>query len=99
MLVKGQNPDKEPIVSIGLILPEDCQESVEIINSETNWQHDDITVFGKTYKQPRLTALFGESNQTYSYSNITMYPNPFTSTLNDINKRLKVFQIIISTHY
>ena len=36
MLVKGKIPDNEPIVSIGLVLPEDCQKSVEITHSETN---------------------------------------------------------------
>jgi len=56
----------------------------KIIETETNWQHDDITVFGKTYKQPRLTALYGESDQPYSYSNIVMHPEPFTNTLQEI---------------
>ncbi|HJL79177.1 MAG TPA: SpoIID/LytB domain-containing protein [Candidatus Marinimicrobia bacterium] len=36
MLVKGKIPKNEPIVSIGLVLPEDCQKSVEITHSETN---------------------------------------------------------------
>ncbi len=45
------------------------------------WQQDDITVFGKTYKQPRLTALYGNNSQVYSYSNITMHPHVFTKEL------------------
>lgn len=61
------------------------------IKDQTNWQHDDITVFGKIYKQPRLTALFGNSNQTYSYSNITMHPKPFTSNLLDIKTKVEDF--------
>ena len=28
-----------------------------LVLNETNWQQDTITVFGKTHKQPRLTAL------------------------------------------
>jgi len=59
------------------------------IETETNWQHDDITVFGKTYKQPRLTALFGDSNQTYGYSNIIMHPEPFTPTLQNIKGKVE----------
>lgn len=84
-------PNAELIYVPNFFTKEEADNYFEIINSETNWQHDDITVFGKTYKQPRLTALFGESNQTYSYSNITMYPNPFTSTLNDIKQKIEVF--------
>ncbi|WP_411895436.1 alpha-ketoglutarate-dependent dioxygenase AlkB family protein [Winogradskyella sp. A2] len=59
------------------------------IFENTNWQHDNITVFGKTYKQPRLTALFGESNQPYGYSNITMYPKPFTEDLLTIKRKVE----------
>ncbi len=51
---------------------------------ETPWQQDDIKVFGKVYAQPRLTALYGLENRTYSYSNIIMKPLPFTNTLNKI---------------
>jgi alkylated DNA repair dioxygenase AlkB len=61
----------------------------EIISEETNWQQDNIKVFGKTYKQPRLTALYGESNQPYSYSNITMYPRPFTKTIMTIKRDIE----------
>jgi len=27
------------------------------------WQQDDITLFGKTHKQPRLTALYNDNNK------------------------------------
>ncbi|WP_460218127.1 alpha-ketoglutarate-dependent dioxygenase AlkB family protein [Psychroserpens sp. MEBiC05023] len=47
----------------------------------TEWQHDDITIFGKTYKQPRLTALYAENKKPYSYSGITMHPHRFTPEL------------------
>lgn len=45
------------------------------------WQQDDITVFGKTYPQPRLTALFANNQLPYRYSNITMKPHTFTQEL------------------
>lgn len=61
----------------------------QLIASKTNWRHDDITVFGKTYKQPRLTALFGDSNQAYSYSNIVMHPEPFTDHLKVIKQKVE----------
>lgn len=59
------------------------------IKNETSWQHDDITVFGKTYKQPRLTALYGSSSKPYSYSNIVMHPKPFTKVLQTIKKAVE----------
>jgi len=61
----------------------------------TDWQQDNITVFGKTHLQPRLTALFAENSNTYSYSNITMHPKPFSKALLDI--KLKVENITNSS--
>lgn len=55
------------------------------LRSNIDWQQDDITIFGKTYKQPRLTALYADNDKPYSYSNITMYPKLFTDNL----KRIK----------
>ena len=53
------------------------------------WQHDDITIFGKTYKQPRLTALYGNNGKPYSYSNIVMRPHPFMAPLTTIKERVE----------
>ena len=39
---------------------------------ETPWRAEKITVFAKTYEQPRLTAWYGEEGKSYSYSNIIM---------------------------
>lgn len=61
----------------------------ETLKDETNWQHDDIKVFGKTYKQPRLTALFGQSEQPYGYSSIVMYPEPLTPSLKMIQQKIE----------
>ncbi|MBY0485880.1 MAG: alpha-ketoglutarate-dependent dioxygenase AlkB [Flavobacteriaceae bacterium] len=46
----------------------------EKLLNEIPWQQDDITVYGKTHPQPRLTALFGNEGKPYSYSNIVMRP-------------------------
>lgn len=48
------------------------------------WQHDPITVFGKTYMQPRLTSLHGTTATSYTYSDVTMTPQPMTAELNTI---------------
>jgi len=61
------------------------------LRHNTPWQEDNITVFGKTYKQPRLTALYGNSDKTYSYANITMTPNRFTKDLLIIKTRVEHF--------
>ena len=65
---------------------------------DTLWRQDDITVFGTTYPQPRLTALYGEEGKPYSYSGITMTPAPFTPLLKELKQRIEdVFDASYST--
>ena len=54
------------------------------IKKNISWQQDNIKIFGKTYPQPRLTALFATNEKPYSYSNIKMMPKKLTSELNQI---------------
>lgn len=42
--------------------------SAEHLYRQISWRQNDITVFGKTHKEPRLTAWFGPA---YTYSKIT----------------------------
>lgn len=59
------------------------------LRKEILWQQDDIKLFGKTYKQPRLTALYAENEKPYSYSNITMYPKSFFKELEQIKSDIE----------
>jgi alkylated DNA repair dioxygenase AlkB len=45
------------------------------LQNEIPWQQDNITVYGKSHAQPRLTALFGNEGKPYGYSNIVMQPH------------------------
>jgi len=53
----------------------------------TPWSQQQITVYGKHYLQPRLSAWYGDLN--YSYSGITMEPLPWTQTLLQIKSRVE----------
>ncbi|WP_025743920.1 alpha-ketoglutarate-dependent dioxygenase AlkB family protein [Aquimarina pacifica] len=61
----------------------------ETLLKTINWQQDKITVYGKTFPQPRLTALYGNNNKPYTYSNITMTPELFTKELIWIKKEIE----------
>ncbi len=84
-------PNAELIYVPNFFTKKEADTYFNAINTATNWQQDTIRVYGKTYMQPRLTALFGETNQPYSYSNITMYPQPFTKILDSIKQRVETF--------
>jgi len=53
----------------------------------TDWRQEEITVYGKSYLQPRLSAWHG--NLSYSYSGIRLEPQPWTSTLLDLKSRVE----------
>ena len=82
-------PNAELIYIPDLLTKQESDTYFKALKSDTNWQHDDITIFGKTHKQPRLTALFGESDQPYGYSNIVMHPEPLTPHLKIIQQRIE----------
>ena len=70
----------------------DSNQYFQSLLETISWQQDDINIFGKTYKQPRLTALYANNNEPYSYSNITMIPHKFTKEL--LNIKVKVESVI-----
>ncbi len=64
---------------------------LEHLTKETPWRNDPITVFGKTYPQPRMTSLHGHTTDSYGYSGIVMQPNPMRKPLLDIEQKLQAF--------
>lgn len=67
----------------------ESEQYFEALYQQTKWQQDDIKIFGKTYAQPRFTALYGNPYKSYSYSGITMYPKPFEETHIEILKAIQ----------
>ena len=61
----------------------------EKLQCEIPWQQDNITVYGKTHPQPRLTALYGNEGKPYSYSNIVMQPNAWNPLLMFIKNEIE----------
>lgn len=69
--------------------PEKSRLLFKKLYEEVPWQQDNITVFGKTHPQPRLTALFGNEGKPYSYSNIVMQPHPWNAMLTYIKEEVE----------
>lgn len=82
-------PDAELVYIPNCFSKTEADYYFKALRAETNWQEDDIKVFGKTYKQPRLTALYSKNTQPYSYSSITMYPSPFTKDILKIKSNVE----------
>lgn len=57
--------------------------------STIDWQQHPITLFGKTFLQPRLIAWYGDEGISYRYSQTTLTATGWTAELLAIQKMLK----------
>lgn len=63
---------------------------LEQLKSDVPWQQDEITIYGKTINQPRLTALYGNEGKPYRYSNIVMQPHQWSSLIMFIKNEIEI---------
>jgi len=81
-------PDADIEYHPGFFSVDEANRYFAALKATVAWRQDDITVFGKTYAQPRLTALYGNNGKPYSYSNITMHPNQFEGGLLEMKEKV-----------
>jgi len=63
--------------------------SISELTNGLLWRNDLITMYGKTYPQPRMTAWYGDKNVSYSYSKIKMQTQFWTPELYEIKSLLE----------
>lgn len=54
-----------------------------------DWRQHNIKIFGKSLPQPRLTALYAETDEAYTYSGLTLQPLPYKEELKVIHSKIK----------
>jgi alkylated DNA repair dioxygenase AlkB len=79
--------DAELLFWSGTDLGQDYNHLLNTLISDSNWRHEEITVYGKAYRQPRLSAWYGDLG--YSYSGIRLEPEPWTPTLLNIRQQVQ----------
>ena len=57
------------------------------IRDESQWEQPEITIFGNTVLEPRLSTWHNELGEGYKYSGVMRRAQPFSKTLSDIRKR------------
>lgn len=75
-------PDGELAFLAQLELRLPNEEVLARLVAETAWRSEVITLWGKQYPQPRLTAWHG--GKTYTYSGLRLEPLPFTPLQQEI---------------
>lgn len=59
------------------------------LRAQTQWREEEVVVWGKRHKQPRLVAWHGDPGTTYSYSGSVLRPLPWTPTLSKLRGRVE----------
>lgn len=66
-----------------------CATVFAELRDHVDWQHAQITVFGKRHWQPRLAAVVGDEGVSYTYSGLTLPTGQWTPLLQQIKQDLE----------
>jgi len=74
------------------------------LRKDVNWKQESMKIYGKHVNFPRLTAWYGDQDKPYSFSGITLQPDPWTTALLEIRERIAplaeiVFNSVLSNLY
>lgn len=58
------------------------------------WKQESMNMYGKQIKFPRLTAWYGNVDKKYSFSGITLQPNPWNDKLLKIKNRIEKVALV-----
>ncbi|MBD2441848.1 alpha-ketoglutarate-dependent dioxygenase AlkB [Dolichospermum sp. FACHB-1091] len=82
-------PDAELILYPFCFPKQESDVIFQTLLTEVEWRQDKIKLYGKETNIPRLTAWYGDLGRSYTYSNITMNPIPWTPVLFSIKNRVE----------
>lgn len=74
-------PDADIRLRHDALSPVESATAFRSLQRETQWREEEIIVWGKRYKQPRLIAWHGDEGAGYSYSGSKLRPSAWTGTL------------------
>ena len=67
----------------------DSERLFAALRAATPWRQEEIRIFGRQRRQPRLTAWHGDPGAAYRYSGILLRPKPWTADLLEIKMRIE----------
>ncbi len=74
-------PDAKIVYYPSFLNFEESHHYFQGLEKNTDWQEEDIIVYGKVHKQPRLTHWFGSKDLSYAYSGLTLNPTEIEDEL------------------
>lgn len=73
------------------IAPDEAQEIFLQLQAEVAWRQDEIKMFGKQVKIPRLQAFMADTGVSYKYSGLTLENIPWHPLVADIKAQVEEF--------
>lgn len=61
----------------------------EKIKNDILWKQESMNMYGKQVPFPRLTAWYGDNDNSYTFSGITLQPNLWTKELLEIKNKIE----------
>ena len=92
-LLASDGAERLPLVDADLLLwrrPDlgcDYASLMRQLIEKTEWRQEKVTVYGKSYPQPRLSAWYGDLS--YRYSGLQLEPVPWTALLSRLRQRIE----------
>jgi alkylated DNA repair dioxygenase AlkB len=82
-------PDADLSYTASMALPAPPEALLRELIDGIPWRAEDIVVWGKKYRQPRLMAWYGDRGRRYTYSGIRLEPLPWTERLASIRAHVE----------
>ena len=82
-------PDGRFRMMEGFLAAEEAWTLFGELQQNVSWRHDDIRIWGKTHKLPRLQQWFGDPGNTYTWSGIKMGPTPWLPALERLRNKVE----------
>ncbi|HEY3373309.1 MAG TPA: alpha-ketoglutarate-dependent dioxygenase AlkB [Prolixibacteraceae bacterium] len=62
---------------------------LKILKEKVLWKQESMNMYGKKVEFPRLVAWYGDDETPYSFSGISLHPNPWMKELLEIKYRIE----------
>ncbi len=82
-------PDGKITFYEGFFNLEKSKDFLSAFVEKIEWSQDEVVVYGKKHKIPRLNAWYGDKGKIMKYSGLTLNPKPWTKELLEIKKKIE----------
>ena len=82
-------PDSDLLYFADALSTREAKQYFDELLTQVQWREEEVTIWGRRYKQPRLVAWYGDPGTTYSYSGSVLNPLPWTPLLLTLRSRVE----------